>query len=100
MANIWIEGMRRGDGKILLDALPHQGSIYRMNAIAFSCICKADNAQIAEKIRKLKGDNAILDGYSVSDFAKAALDIMQIEKYSGDNVRIRNLIESGFVFLR
>lgn len=84
---------------MLLDALSHQGAIYRMNAIAFSCICKADDAVIVEKIRKLKEDNVYIDGYSVSDFAKAALDIMQIEKYSGDNVRIRKLIESEFDFL-
>ena len=40
------------------------------------------------------------DGYTVSDFAIAALDILKVEKYAGAENQIKALIESGFDFLR
>ena len=39
-----------------------------------------------------------MNGYRVSDFAYAVLDILKIEKYLGDDIKIRKLINSEFKF--
>ena len=41
----------------------------------------------------------IQTGYRVSDFAYVTLDLLGLERYSGNNIRVRTLIASKFNFL-
>ena len=93
MANQLIEGMKSGNG------LSHIGAIYRINAICFSFLTKKTEQNVVSHIAALKEDETMLDGYSVSDYAKAALSLMGVEQYQGNNARIIDLINSGFSFL-
>lgn len=100
MANSLIDKMREGKKQAIIDGLSHSGAIYRMNAISFSSICKIRDTEVEKMIKDLKNDNIILDGYSVSDFAFAALDLMKVEKYTGDKPSVKKLIKSKFEFLQ
>lgn len=100
MASSLVAKMRVGEKEAIIGGLSHAGAIYRMNAIAFSSIHKIKDIEVQKMIKRLKDDETFLDGYSVSQFAVAALDIMNIEKYTGDNSNIKNLIASKFEFLR
>ena len=100
MANSLIEKMRKGEKQAIIDGLSRSGAIYRMNAISFSSIHKIKDAEVEKRIKALKEDDIILDGYSVSDFALAALDLMKVEKYTGDKRSVLNLIASKFEFLK
>ena len=40
----------------------------------------------------------IIFGYSIRQMAIAALDLIGVEKYDGDEVRIHDFIESKFLF--
>ena len=100
MANSLIDRMRKGEKKAILDGLSHSGAIYRMNAISFFAISRIQDAEIESKIMELKNDDTVLDGYSVSDFASAALDLLGIETYTGNKALVKDLIESKFEFLK
>lgn len=100
MSKITIERMRNGDREAIMKSLSCQGAIYRMDAIAFASLNNIKDAEIVKRLKELKKDDVFLDGYTVGDFAVAALDNLGIEKYIGDDVRMKNLIESKFAFLR
>ena len=100
MANSLIDGMRRGEKSAFVDGLSHAGAIYRMNAIGFFAKAGMYDAEIIDKIKALKQDKATLDCYSVSDFAKAALDLIGIERYYGNSSFVKNLIDSKFDFMK
>lgn len=100
MSKIIIERMRNGDREAVMKGLSCQGAIYRMDAIAFASLNNMNDTETVEKLMELKKDDVFLDGYTVGDFAVAALDNLGIEKYKGDNILVKNLIESGFAFLR
>lgn len=99
MANSLIDEMRNGNSNAIVAGLLHHGAIYRMNAIAFSSLQRRSNKEIVEKIKALRTDHFGIDGYSVSDFAIAALDILGIEKYTGTNQNIKRLIDCRFNFM-
>lgn len=100
MANSLIERMQRGEKQAIIEGLLHKGAIYRMNAISFSSICKLKDAEVETRIKDLKDDNIVLDGYSVSDFAHAALELMAVEIYTGNKPAVKELINSKFDFLK
>lgn len=99
MANNLVDKMRNGNSNAIIAGLLHHGAIYRMNAIAFSSLQGRSNKEIVEKIKALRTDHFGIDGYSVSDFAIAALDILGIEKYTGSNQNIKQLIGCRFDFM-
>ena len=100
MANSLVERMRTGEKQAIIEGLSHQGAIYRMNAISFSSICKIKDVEVEMRIKDLKDDDVMLDGYSVSDFAHAALELMEVETYTGNKPSVKDLIKSKFDFLK
>ena len=100
MANKLIDDMRKGDRRAILDGLFHPGAIYRMNAIGFSVVTGIRSVEIEQRIKELREDGAVLDGFSVSDFAIAALHLIGAEKYAGSKPRVKKLIACRFEFLK
>ena len=95
-----VNRMRNGEKSAIIEGLLHRGSIFRMNAIGFSSMIEDADADIVHEIQKLKDDSVMLDGYRVSDFAIAALSLMGVEEYKGDQKQVKDLITSKFDFLR
>ena len=56
-----------------------------------------DETVIAE-LKKMKSDNAQIAGHSISDFSLAALDVLNVEKYTGNNENVLRIIQSRFDF--
>lgn len=100
MANSLIDRMKKGEHSAIMDGLSHSGAIYRMNAISYSVISGVENTDVENKIKELKKDGVMLDGFSVADFASAALDLMEVEAYTGNSASVKSLIDSNFDFLR
>ena len=65
--------MISGEREAILKGLSHPGAIYRMNAIGQVYLNNMRDAEIIEKLKVLKADDVMLDGYTVGDFAVAAL---------------------------
>lgn len=94
-----IRKMQLGDVSALKRGFDAKGAIYHINAIAWTTKNNIKNAGLISSIKKLTNDNTLISGYTVGQFALASLDILNIQKYQGDDVSVKNLIESNFDFL-
>ena len=95
-----MDKMKKGDREAILKGLFHMGAIFRMNGAAFAVIHRIDDGEVAARLRELTKDPVTLDGYSVSDFAFAAMDLLGLSQYRGEKEAVKRLIESNFDFLR
>lgn len=93
-----VSSMAQGDKKTILYGLRHSGALIRINGIVFACVHKYADTNIVAQLIRLTKDNDTVMGYSVSQFAIAALDVLDIEKYDGKDEQIIDLINSNFVF--
>lgn len=93
-----IKKIQDGDREAILQGLAHPGAFYRINAIISVGKNLVSEPTIGIYLKQLKEDKIIMNGYRVSDFAYAALDIIESEKYAGNDIRIRRLIDSRFDF--
>lgn len=90
--------VQKGEKNAVITALNHKGAIYRINGIINAARYSLIFPEIIDKILKLCNDNTFLDGYTVSDFAEAALELIGYKKYAGNNQSVHQLIESKFLF--
>lgn len=65
-------------------------------AIRACCIQHISNDKIIAILKTLKSDNRIAMMNKISDSAMAALDILGIEKYTGDNPAIIEIIKTVY----
>lgn len=100
MANILINEMETGNRNAIYNGLFHSGAIYRMNAIAFATLHNIKDADTISRLRELQKDDIMLDGYTVSDFANASLNLLKAEAYTGDKRAVKALISSRFEFMK
>lgn len=92
------EQIQTGDSSAIMQGFLHPGAIYRVNAIINAVKYEMQEPAIKIYLDRLKADNVIINGYKVSEFAVSALDILGLEKYSGNDIRVRRLIKSEFKF--
>ena len=88
-----------GKQEDILICLKHKGALIRVNGIMNAVLYSLKTPEIIALIKGLKNDEKMFDTYLVSDFAIAALDVMDIEKYEGDKQQILGLIDSKFSFM-
>lgn len=93
-----LKKIQNGDRDAILQGLAHSGAFYRINAAVSAGKYFVREPVIGIYLKRLKEDKIIMDGYRVADFAYAALDILEIEKYMGNDIRVRRLINSRFNF--
>ncbi len=76
-----------------IDKLGNAGAAFRLNGI-MECI---DNGKASEEevdiIRKMKNDSVILAGRPLSVYAYAALDLLGVEEYSGNDMDVKDFIK-------
>ena len=93
-----LQRMKKGNKSAILEGLRHPGALFRINGIINVERYGLKDEEIIDYILDLKCDKISFDGYSVSDFAISALDLLDLEKYNGNDVAIKQLIESKFEF--
>lgn len=81
-----------------MENLNKKGSFYKFNAIVACTQLKAVSDEVVEKLIILKDDYSQIAGHTISDFSIAALDIIGVEKYTGSDISIKELINSKFSF--
>jgi hypothetical protein len=97
--NETIKKMQSGDISTLKNGFNAKGAIYRVNAIAWATKNNIIDEELIAYIKKSINDNTLISGYTVGQFALASLDILNIQKYQGDDISVKNLIKSNFDFL-
>ncbi len=90
---------KEGNKEAINRALSAAGAIYRINGIFNAVIHKVTADDTVSIIKSLKTDDIEVSGYSVGQIALAALDVLNIEHYSGDDKKVHALIASKFAFL-
>ncbi len=69
----------------------------RLNAILLGAKYKVKNAQFLNNVSEMSGDEGnTFFGTPMSTFATAALDVLGVKKYTGDDGYILEMVESGF----
>jgi hypothetical protein len=90
---LFIKKMYSGDKSAVREGLDQPGALYRFNGIVCATLFNYTDEDIIDRIKALKDDHVFFSGYTVSDFAIAALSVLGIEEYKGDSRKINSLIE-------
>lgn len=102
MAKPDLEKVYAGDKNEIIAAMLCDASFYRMNGIVEAVKHGLKEKAITRQIKNLMNDKtgalSLRGGYTVADFAIAALDVLEIEKYTGDEENIKAIIQSKFEF--
>lgn len=94
-----INRMHNGEVSAILTGISSGSDILNLNAIITGTRIGLDDNSFILKVKALKNSDAVLLGTHLSHVAKAALDVLKIEEYSGDNKLIKELIDTRFVWL-
>ncbi len=79
--------------------LIHSGAAFRANGIADCVKYHVTSFDIVEQLKKLKNDQVMVIGWTVSQCAIAALDVLGEEKYSGKDPNVLSLIKGFRTFV-
>lgn len=93
-----VSNMAIGNEEAILYGLKHKGALIRVNGIVNAVKYQCVNDEVYKLIYQLKDDMNLVEGYSVSQFAIAALHVLKIETYTGGDEQINDLIEYEFEF--
>lgn len=88
--------INRDDISGIRDGLRDSSAFLKISAIVHSVNIEKCPDDIVELIKAAKSDTTEVAGYVVSEVATAALDIMGVETYAGENRSIIRMIESRF----
>ncbi len=93
-----IRDMYKGNVKAVLSAVKSEKEILVMNAIIAGVHCNLLNKEFIDELHKQTENNTVLMGHHISNVAIAALDILKIKKYEGDESLINRMIETKLSF--
>ena len=93
-----IKKIQAGDWSAIMQGLSHIGAFYRINATINAVRYEVRDPVVKIYLDRLKEDQIVMNGYRVSEFAISALDILGFERYNGNDLRIKRLIDSKFDF--
>lgn len=86
--------MISGDRDLIAKSLFSENKYVRMDAILWATYHHMSTPDIIDRIKDLKKDDSLFLGYTISNFAIAALDNLGIEKYHGKDDYQKELIKS------
>lgn len=86
--------MISGDKKAIKKGLFSESKYVRMDALIWATYHYITENDIIERIKDLKKDDSVLSGYTVGNFAVAALENLNLEKYDGDDEYQKSLIKN------
>lgn len=86
--------IRKGNIGAIMDGFLSGIPAYEAQAVIGAVNNHAINDEIINQLFRLRSDKTIVFGYSLADFATAALDKFEIERYKGDDPVVRILIKN------
>lgn len=91
--------MMSGDIQLITHNLNSDNNLGIVLAIGAVVKNHINTSDISQKLHELKHNNGQEFCMSISDLAYAALDLLDIEKYSGNDKQILELIKNNFNFI-
>lgn len=84
----------------LLDDLTCDGYGFLYRAIITCAVLKPKSPDIISALKKLKDDQHLIIGHPLSEYVNAALDVIGVEKYTGNDSFMKELITTRFEWFR
>lgn len=98
-AQLKINVMHKGDRNAVIDGISSKNPIVVANAIIAGAQQNIKDSKFILELKNLvDSTDIVLMGLPVSFIAIAALDILDVEKYQGDDDYIQSLINSKLAF--
>lgn len=89
-----IRMMMLGNRSEIEHGLNSENKCLRLDGLLWAAYFGITESSIINRIKELKNDDEYAMGFKVSDYAIAALDTLGVEKYSGNDERISDLIKN------
>ncbi len=94
-----INKMAQNDGTAILIGAKSDKPILNLNAVIFGTKFKCKSQDFIDVLKtKLFNSDKSFMGTPLKVFVTAALDILEVKKYNGNDAEIRKLINSNFDF--
>lgn len=93
-----INNMHNGSTVAIINGISSRSSIEVLNAIVAGTRLKLKDKMFVKSLEKAKDNEESLMGIPIKEFAIASLDILNIQKYSGDSDRVREMIQCELKF--
>lgn len=97
-----VQAMMEGDKNAIIDGFVGKSCVLCVNAIIQAVQHGMRDRAVEVQLERLKADDTCLfghnAGYRVSDFAQAALHLLDFSEYNGSDENIIALIRSGLLF--
>ena len=93
-----VKRMIGGNIPAILSCLTSHRPLHRACGAMFAGLYHVKDDAVVNTIIRMKKDLTAIDGYTVGDFAVASLDVLGVEKYTGDRQEMKGLIATGFKF--
>ena len=94
-----VDRMYEGDVRAIEYGMKCPGTLIRQNAITAIVECRVVNKHLIELMQEMENDETKTWDYrAVGDYAKAALDILGIKSYEGDDPYVLEMIEDKMQF--
>lgn len=84
--------MMLGNRSVIKDCLNSDNAYLRLDSLIWAAYFKFAEDDVIARIKELKSDEDGAMGYKVKNYAVAALDVMNVEKYSGNDKNLQDLI--------
>lgn len=82
----------------IVENLNKNGSFFKFNGIVECVRAKLITEETIFRLKQLKSDKSQIAGHTIADFSVAALDILGVENYTGNDAAIADLIKSKLNF--
>ena len=87
-----IRMMMLGNRSEIVRGLNSENKCLRLDGLLWAAYHEINDEKVIERIRELKSDEESAMGFKVCDYAIAALDVLGIERYQGNDDRLSDLI--------
>ncbi len=93
-----IDRMKEGHVEAFLYGMDSDIPILNLNAVNFGTKYHCQRKEFIDRLKKLTDSNITFFGNEMKQFAVAALDVLGVQTYTGNDAFIKKLITSQFQF--
>lgn len=100
MSNVQInvDNMHNGSISTIMNGITSDSPFELLNAIIAGTKLGLRGKEFIEGLKKAQQNEEVLMGIPIKEFAIASLEVLGIQKYLGDNERIKEMIQCKFNF--
>ena len=93
-----INEMHNGSIEIILQGISSTTPLILLNAIIAGTKLGIKEKEFVEGLKKAEQSEEMLMGVPIKEFASASLEILEIQKYLGDNNRVKEMVQCKLNF--